>query len=227
MTVQDVPNIVNYVANGAQTSFVFSFRVDSVAWVIVDFTTNLSGINLNIDQDINPGGTVDYSIAPPNGQGILINRQTPVTQTMDYARYDAFDSLSHEDNLDKLTMIIQDLIANVDGLTSTILANFKWEYVTVVGNRDLVFTDRFKMLQTVDNGGSQSLTIPPVSVDLPWEVGDQISFEQKGTSTLDIVAGAGVNIDTPSTLIVSSQFGTITIMMDEVNNWVAFGNLAL
>ncbi len=222
MTVQDVSNTISYVGNGAQTSFAFNFRVDSEAWVIVDFTTNLSGINLNIDQDTNPGGTVDYSIAPPNGQGIQINRQTPVTQSMQYSRYDPFDALSHEDNLDKLTMIIQDLIANVDGLTSTILADFKWEFVTVAGSRDLVFTDRFKMLQTVDAAGNQVLTIPPVGT-VDWEVGDQITIEQKGLATVSFVAGAGVNIDTPFTLNIGKQFGTVTLFMDEINNWVLAG----
>lgn len=222
MTVQDISNIVNYVGNGAQTSFSFNFRVDSPAWVIIDFTTNLSGINLNNDQDASPGGTVDYSVAPPNNQGIQINRQTPVTQDTDYTRYDPFDSETNEDNLDKLTMIIQDLRALLDGLTSTVLANFKWEFITVAGSRDLVFTDRFKMLQMVDVGGTQTLTVPPTA-EVPWEIGDQITFEQKGTAAVSFVGGAGVTINTPFTLLIAAQFGTVTLIMDEVNNWFLAG----
>jgi len=110
MTVQDVLNFVDYVGNGAQTSFAFVFRADDVAWVNVSFTTDIIGVTLNADQDTTPGGTVDYSVAPPDLQDIRIQRSTPQVQNLDYTRYDPFDSESHEDALDKLTMEVQDLL---------------------------------------------------------------------------------------------------------------------
>lgn len=110
MTVQNVPNFVDYIGNGVQTSFVFVFRADDVSWVTVDFTTDIIGVTLNADQDTTPGGTVDYSVAPPNLQDIRIQRSTPQVQGLDYTRYDPFDSESHEDALDKLTMEVQDLL---------------------------------------------------------------------------------------------------------------------
>ncbi len=110
MTVQDVLNFVDYVGNGAQTSFAFVFRADDVSWVTVDFTTDIIGVTLNADQDTTPGGTVDYSVAPPDLQPLRIQRVTPQAQNLDYTRYDPFDSESHEDALDKLTMEVQDLL---------------------------------------------------------------------------------------------------------------------
>jgi hypothetical protein len=86
---------------------------------VLGFPDDFDTITLNADQDINPGGTVTYSVAPPTGQLVLITRVTPKDQDLDYTRYDSFDSESHEDALDKLTMLIQDLCkVVVDGLAS-------------------------------------------------------------------------------------------------------------
>ncbi|MCK4898585.1 MAG: hypothetical protein KAS38_07400 [Anaerolineales bacterium] len=115
MTVQDVQQNVEYVGNGAQTNFVFVFRVDDPAWVSISFPDNFSALNVNANQDTTPGGSIDYSVAPPSGQSVGIARSTPKDQDLDYTRYDAFDSESHEDALDKLTMLIQDLCEAVNG----------------------------------------------------------------------------------------------------------------
>lgn len=124
MTVQDVTNTIDYIGDGFQTSFAFVFRADDTTWIDLNFTTDLLSITLNADQDSAPGGSVEYSVAPPNLQLIRITRITPQDQDLDYTRYDAFDSESHEDALDKLTMQVQDLQETIDGFTSdAILAN--------------------------------------------------------------------------------------------------------
>jgi hypothetical protein len=115
MTVQDVTQFVDYVGDGAQTNFAFVFRVDDPAWVQISFPTGFLSLNLNSNQDTTPGGSIDYSVAPPIGQLVGITRGTPKDQDLDYTRYDAFDSESHEDALDKLTMLIQDLCEAVLG----------------------------------------------------------------------------------------------------------------
>ncbi|KKN27342.1 hypothetical protein LCGC14_0865670 [marine sediment metagenome] len=110
MTIQNVTPFVDYVGNGIVTSFSFNFRADDVTWINVSFTDNFDGISLNTDQDNNPGGSAEYSAAPPIGTAIRIERNTPITQLMDYTRYGPFDSMSHENNLDKLTMEMQEEI---------------------------------------------------------------------------------------------------------------------
>jgi hypothetical protein len=112
MTVQNVVQRVTYLGDGAQTVFPFVFRADDPNWIVVDFTDNLNSVSLNVDQDNDPGGEVQYSVAPPVGQQVQIVRATPLNQILDYTRYDPFDSESHESALDKLTMMIQDLVGN-------------------------------------------------------------------------------------------------------------------
>jgi hypothetical protein len=108
MTVQDTTSEQIFSGDGITTAFIFTFRADDLGWLDLSFTDDLDVITLNGDQDSNPGGTIDYNVAPPSGQRITINRTVPRTQLLDYQRYDPFDSESHEDALDKLTMMFQD-----------------------------------------------------------------------------------------------------------------------
>lgn len=109
MTVENVDSEVIFVGNAVTTSFPFVFRVDDIDWLSVDFTDDFSSFQLNGDQDESPGGSIEYSVAPPDGQSIVLTRTTPLTQALDYTRHGPFDSESHENALDKLTMAIQDL----------------------------------------------------------------------------------------------------------------------
>jgi hypothetical protein len=224
MTVQNVAPLVQYTGNGAQTSFAFNFRSDDVLWINVDFTDNLSGVNLNIGQDGNPGGTVDYSVAPPDGQIINIERDVPITQETDYTRYDPFDSEASEDAYDKLTMIIQDLLAEIAGLELTINSNFAWQFISFNGDRTLAGVDAYKMLRSIDDGGTQEVTVPP-NIDVNFAKGTQVSFLQKGTSVLSFTPGAAVSIEAPGQLEVAKQWGTVTLVQEEIDNWVLLGNI--
>jgi hypothetical protein len=223
MTIQDVANNVTYTGDGVTLTFPFVFRVGDITWVNVGYTNNLSGINLNIDQDANPGGSIEYSVAPPSGQDITILRITPITQETNYGRYDPFDSETNEDNLDKIVSIIQDLRTDLGDLVTQV-ANFEWEFVNFSGNYTPGFTDKFKMLRSVDDGGTQEVTIPPNS-EVPFEVGTQISFKQDGTSTLSFAAGIGVTLESPNSLEVAGQYGTVTAVQDGLDSWFLIGNV--
>jgi hypothetical protein len=226
MTIQDVTNNVEYTGDGLTTDFAFNFRVDAVSWVVVSYTQQLNAISLNIDQDTNPGGTVQYAVAPPSGQIITIQRNTPITQEKDYVRYGPFDAEAHETSLDKLTAIIQDLKEELSGQILDIrTSEFAWNFLDFQGDRTLEFTDAYKMLRSMDDGGTQTVTIPP-NADVPFELGTQISFKQNGTSTLQFTPGVGVILENPFTFAeVALQKGTVTIIQDEPNKWFIAGNI--
>lgn len=163
MTVQDTTPSVTFVGTGAQVSFPFTFRADDVTWLSVDYVVNFDQFVLNADQDNNPGGTVEYTVAPPLAQNIVLIRDTANTQELDYTRYDPFDSESHEDALDKLTMQIQDLQYLI---TSTLTQDFD-----LLGNVDfsgksdgsLIYWDAGAMLW--QDTGVELLFDPGVSFD--------------------------------------------------------------
>lgn len=118
MTVQAGTNSVTYTGDGIQTVFNFTFRVDDVNWLSVDFLDDFDQFILNVDQEASPGGTANYLVAPPDQQDLTILRGTPQSQLLDYTRYDAFDSDSHEGALDRIVMMIQDLTGQVTAIQS-------------------------------------------------------------------------------------------------------------
>jgi len=108
MTVQNTLSEVTFTGDGIQTSFVFTFRVDDIAWLTLSYLVSFNMIILNGDQEADPGGSLEYFVAPPSLQQLTIQRDVPLTQLVDYTRHGPFDSESHEGALDKLTMAIQD-----------------------------------------------------------------------------------------------------------------------
>ena len=101
-----------------------------------------------------------------------------------------------------------------------------WNIITFTGDRTLLLTDEFGFLQSNTVGGTQTVTIPPNS-DVDFKRGTQISFEQKNTAVLDILAGVGVTIDSRGAFLTANgQFAVFSIVQDEIDNWVAFGDLA-
>lgn len=82
-----------------------SGSVETTLVLGVDFTATGAGES--------SGGTVTTAIAVPLGQTLTILRDVPVTQLTDYVQSDAFPAASHEDALDKLTMIAQQQAADV------------------------------------------------------------------------------------------------------------------
>lgn len=223
MTILDVQNFVNYIGNGAQTSFAFVFRAGDVTWVDVDFTDDISGVVLNIDQDVNPGGTVEYLVAPPDAQTIRIQRITPVTQETNYTRHDPFDSETNEDNLDKITSIIQDLKADLTAVSASF--DQLWIFADFSGDRTLQAFDKSKMLRSTGiDPVTQEITIPADS-NINHDIGTQISIYRKGTAAVNWVGEGGVVINSPAGSSIGRVFGTITFIKEGSNEWMVTGEI--
>ncbi len=101
-----------------------------------------------------------------------------------------------------------------------------WRIVPFLGDITLSAEDAFAFLKSNTAGGTQTVTIPPNS-DVAFEPGVQISFEQKNTAALDIAAGIGVTLQSRGGLLnANGQFAVISIVQDEPDVWVLFGDLA-
>jgi hypothetical protein len=72
---------------------------------------------------------------------------------------------------------------------------------------------------------ANTVTIPP-DADVAWGLGDTIIISQVGTGVTSIVAGAGVTINTPSTLVLGMRWGKVTATRVAANEWDIEGNLA-
>jgi hypothetical protein len=117
MTVSSQTARVSYSGNSSTTAFAVSFYFLASSHLRVTLRA-ASGVEtvqvLNTDYTVsgagNPaGGTVTMTTAPATGQTLVIQRNVPFTQEVDYQPNDPFPAESHEQALDKLTMEAQQL----------------------------------------------------------------------------------------------------------------------
>jgi hypothetical protein len=107
----------SYACTGSQTVFPYTFRILDQAHlqvVLRDEDGNETVLTLTTHYTVSSvgetgGGNVTTVATYDSGYTIVITRSVPVEQLTDYVENDAFPADSHEDALDKLTMIIQQI----------------------------------------------------------------------------------------------------------------------
>ena len=103
-----------YIANGATTSFSFSFSAYSSSEVIVLANgVAASGYTFSSSFPILGGANVVFSSAPSNGTKISILRNTELTQEVNFDSTTTFLEGDHESALDKMVRGQQDLARDV------------------------------------------------------------------------------------------------------------------
>ena len=117
MTVSTTTSKVSFSGNGSTTAFAVGFYflstshlkvvlraadgTETVKTLTTDYTVSGAG---------NPsGGTVTMVTAPASGVTVVIARNVPQTQLVDYQPNDPFPANTHEQALDQLTMEVQQL----------------------------------------------------------------------------------------------------------------------
>lgn len=123
MTVSSEVKRADYAGNASTTDFATVFRFLQNSDVRVILTVDTTGVetpqvettNYTLaGADLDAGGTVTMLVAPPVGTTLTIKRDVTLTQGTDYVENDEFPAESHEDALDKLTMITQQLQEELD-----------------------------------------------------------------------------------------------------------------
>lgn len=122
MTVASTVSKVSYAGNGSTTAFSvpFYFLANSHLKVIVRSAAGTESLKvLSTDYTVsgsgNPaGGTVTMTVAPISGETLVIARNVPLTQAVDYQTNDPFPAETHERALDQLTMEVQQLQEQID-----------------------------------------------------------------------------------------------------------------
>lgn len=110
MTVNFEVPVVKYIGNGTATEYAFLWSMDDANEVFVE--QNGLRLEVGVDYDVtnlnlDNGGTIEFYVAPPQDDEILIFRKTPITQQVDYTQA-PFPEETHEAQLDKDTRILQE-----------------------------------------------------------------------------------------------------------------------
>lgn len=126
MTISSTTAKNTYNGNGVTTAFPYSFRILDDDHLLVQTKVISTGVVTDLVKttdytvsgvDEAAGGNVtlvDAATDAPTGNQIIITRNVPILQETDYQEYDPFSAASHEEALDKLTMIAQQISEQSD-----------------------------------------------------------------------------------------------------------------
>jgi len=184
MTVSTSTNKVSYACNGSVVEFniPYKFFITGEVYAILEDDTTLAqtdlveGVDYNIstdNPDFDEGATLTTVPTYAAGNTIIIYRELPYVQETDYQEGDAFPAEAHEDALDYLTMLIQQMIESgifLDAATPLVQGNIlfydgtSWQVLApgVSGQflATAAATDPFWSVPTASGGGD---VLGPVS----------------------------------------------------------------
>jgi len=124
MTVSSTTTKNSYSGNASTTVFAYGFKIFDDDDIIVIIRTDSTGAETTKTKTTHytvsnvgsaSGGNVTFTSGntPASGETVVLIRNTARTQLTDYTPNDPFPADSHEDALDKLTLITQELEENI------------------------------------------------------------------------------------------------------------------
>jgi len=117
MTVSTSTSRIEYTGDAVTTvfSFPYYFLANGDLKVYLDGVLQTITTHYTVaGAGVGAGGTVTFLTAPPNGDVVVIYREVAITQAVDYTPNDPFPANTHEQALDRLTMIAQRLDDRLD-----------------------------------------------------------------------------------------------------------------
>ena len=149
--------------NGSTTTFAYSFKIfaDSDLVVIIRSSTGTETTKtLTTHYTVTgagsaSGGTVVFTTGnvPASGETVVIRRNVPQTQVIDYIANDPFPAETHEEGLDRNTMIAQQVSEATDRSIKLSRTNTMTSTEFTVGA-----TDRSNKILAFDSSGELSVT---------------------------------------------------------------------
>lgn len=123
MTVSSTTTKDSYSGDGSTTVFAYTFKIfddDDVAVIVrTDATGSETTKTKTTDYTVSGvgnanGGNITFGTAPASGETVVLLRSTSQTQTTDYTPNDPFPAAAHEDALDRMTFLAQELQEELD-----------------------------------------------------------------------------------------------------------------
>ena len=194
MTISSTTTKNSYSGNGSTTTFAYGFYIPASTdiQVIVRSATGTETVKAEGTGSTNyaitnvgnaSGGNIVFVTAPASGETVVLRRNTAKTQATDYVANDPFPAETHEDALDKLTIIGQDLQEQVDRSLKLSRTNTMTSTEFTVGS-----SDRASKILAFDSSGELSVTQELGTVKGNW--GASTAYQQrdivKDTSTNNI-----------------------------------------
>lgn len=123
--ISTATNSTTYVANGATTAFATGFRFLANADLVVTVAgvTKTLGVDYTVTgATVDAGGTVTFGVAPANTLSVVIKRTVTIAQPYAFRDQGHFAAQTHEDALDNLCFIDQQLERRLAAAEVTVTA---------------------------------------------------------------------------------------------------------
>jgi hypothetical protein len=150
--------------NGSATNFAYQFRILQDTDLLVIIRTNSTGAETTKTLSTHytvagagdaSGGSITFTAGniPASGETVVIRRNVPQTQAIDYIANDPFPAETHEEGLDRATMVAQQVAEESDRSIKLSRTNTMTSTEFTVGA-----TDRANKVLAFDSSGEISVT---------------------------------------------------------------------
>jgi hypothetical protein len=137
MTVTTTLDRQEFPGDGSNKNFPFNFKFfdnSQIFVYLIDPSGFTTGKILNVDYTLSgamspSGGTVVMSVAPPLNYRLLVRRILPVSQPTSIRNQGAFFPAIHEDVFDRLTMLIQQVLAIANNSIQLDPSGTYWDFL--------------------------------------------------------------------------------------------------
>jgi hypothetical protein len=163
MTVSSTTVKDSYSGNDSTTEFTYTFKIfaDTDLQVIIRSSTGTETVKtLTTHYTVAgagdaSGGSITFTggNTPASGETVVIRRNVPQTQAIDYIANDPFPAETHEEGLDRATMTIQQMQEELDRAIKLSRTNTMTSTEFTVGA-----TDRANKILAFDSAGEISVT---------------------------------------------------------------------
>ena len=226
MTIAATTTEVSYTGNGSTTAFTVTFaffgtgtasELEVIERVIATGaeTTKSNGSHYTVTGGSGSTGTVTAASAPADTVQWHIRRKTTQTQGTDYVENDEFPADSHENALDRLTMIAQEHEADIAdaftfppsytaGASTTMPEPVANSYLVWNADGDALTTSTSSAAQYLGGNGTASLPFYSFSSD------PNSGIYRVGADNVGVAVGGSKVVDITSTGINGTAIGAST-----------------
>jgi hypothetical protein len=193
MTVSSTNTRNSYSGNGSTTVFAYTFKIFDDDDITVIIRTDSTGAETTKTKTTHysvsgvgsaSGGNITFGSAPASGETVVLLRTTARTQTTDYVPNDPFPAATHEDALDKLTFITQELEEQIG-------RSLKVSQTNVIATSEFTADATARANKLLGFDGSGDLTVTEGKVDTVTASASAVSPGGTPTATATYTASSG------------------------------------
>ena len=195
MTVSSTTTKNSYSGNGSTTVFAYGFKIFSDDDITVIIRTDSTGAEVTKTKTTHytvsgvgssSGGNVTFTTGntPASGETVVLLRSTARTQLTDYTPNDPFPAASHEDALDKLTFIAQEI-------EEELARSIKVSKTNTISSSEFTTSASARANKLLSFDGSGDLTVTEGKVDTVTATASSVSAGGSPTASATYTASTG------------------------------------